>query len=101
MDVEEVCDNVENESILQFHLADHYRRRCLDIRGSMTCLREREVVVNVKSRNEMRPFVVLTNQGSEGWNNWKDVPVQVRKCFERIHPNVGHPSIQLMDVESL
>ena len=60
----------------------------LDIHGPKNRLRQhqqvRDVMVHV-SRNELRPFWLLTNLGSKGWNHLKDVLV--------IHRNLGRPSI--------
>ena len=35
-------------------------------------------MVNV-SRNESSPLGVLTNLGSNNWNKWNDVPLQIKK----------------------
>ena len=41
--------------------------------------------------------MVLTNLGSEEWNNWNDVLVRIKKDIERIHRNLGDPSAQQME----
>ena len=69
----------------------------LDLRGFMDRLRQhqqvRDVMVNV-SRNELRPFCVLTNLDRKDWNNCNDVSVHIKKDIERIPRNLGHPSVQ-------
>ena len=94
--------HAEIQSVLQLHLADDNRRRCeqcirLDIRSSMNRLRQhqqvRGVMVNV-SRNELRPFWVLTDLGKKDWNNWNDVPVHTKEDIKRTQRNLGHPSVQ-------
>ena len=66
----------------------------------MSCLRQlphvRDVTANV-SRNALRPFWVLTNLGRKDWNKWNDVPVHIKKDIERIHRNLGLPSVQRME----
>ena len=56
----------------------------------------RDVMVNV-SRNELRPFWCSHESGRKGWINWNDVLVHIKKDIERIHWNLGHPSVQQMD----
>ena len=61
----------------------------MDTRGSMGGLREQqspEVMVNVE-----RPFEVLTNLARKEWNNWSDVPVQMRKDIERFSREPARP----------
>ena len=66
----------------------------LDFRGSTNRLRQhqhvRDVMVNV-SRNVLRPVGVLTNLGWNDWNNWKDVPVHIKKDRENA-PEPGTPT---------
>ena len=56
----------------------------------------RDVMVNV-SRYELRPSWVLAKLGRKDGNNWNDVPVHIKKDIERIHWNLGHPSVQQME----
>ena len=42
-------------------------------------------------------FGVLTNLGRKDWNNWNDVLAHIKKDIERVHGNLGCPSVQQME----
>ena len=85
--------------VLQLHLGNHYRQRCgqcirLDIRGSTNRLRHHQKVRDVVVIVSRGHFGVFTNLGRKDWN---DVPAHIKKDIERVHRNLGYPSVQQME----